>query len=135
MNIQPDIIAWMNRFSTAVRTRDFTAGRKLFSPNLRSFGTLADDVRDLDSLEERQWSITWPKTKHFKFETDSITCHVSDNGCTAIVCSMWSSQRISDGTLRLGRSTIVLVREDIADAWVAIHSHFSLTPLDGGKLD
>ena len=48
---------------------------------------------------------------------------------------MWSSQRISDGTLRQGRSTIVLVRENVADAWVAIHSHFSMTPLDGGQLD
>jgi hypothetical protein len=135
MNIQPDVIAWMDRFSMAVCARDFSAGRKLFSPNVRSFGTLADDVHDLDSLVDRQWSITWQKTQHFKFETDSTTCHVSDNGRTAIIFSKWSSQRSSDGALRQGRSTIVLVREDIADAWVAIHSHFSLTPLDGGQLD
>jgi hypothetical protein len=135
MNTQPDVIAWMNQFSTAVCERDFTAGRKLFSPNVRSFGTLADDIHDLVSLVDRQWSITWQKTQHFEFEPDSTTCHVSDNGCTAIVISKWSSQRSSDGGLRQGRSTIVLVREDIADAWVAIHSHFSMTPLDGGQLD
>ena len=134
MNLPPDVITWMDSFEAAARTRNFSAGRKLFSPNVRSFGTLADDVHDLDSLVDRQWSITWQKTQHFEFEPDSTTCHVSDNGRTAIVFSKWSSQRSSDGGLRQGRSTIVLVREGIADAWVAIHSHFSLTPLDGGQL-
>lgn len=133
MSLPADILAWTERFSAAVRGREQQAARALFADDVRGFGTVARAVDDLPSLARDQWSVVWPMTRDFSFEAESLGHQLSDDGRTAIVTGLWSSRRLSDNLRRDGRATLVLTK-DAAGNWLATHTHFSLTPSDGGAL-
>ncbi len=119
---------WLDGFALAVRRRDFAVGRRLFDPAVVGFGTVADHVCGLDSLEENQWRQVWERTSDFAFDPGSATVVLDGN--LACVAALWRSNGFdARGTsiVRHGRATIVLRRGD-DDSWRAVHTHFSLTP-------
>jgi ketosteroid isomerase-like protein len=119
---------WLRLFSQAVRERDLVSGRKLFHQQVVSFGTVCFRAENLDELVCRQWEIVWPDTQDFDFEYDSTQELVE--GKTALLIAHWHSTG-SKGTQpsvsRHGRATIALKK--MADGWKAIHTHFSIDPL------
>lgn len=128
-----DIASWLESFSQAVRNRDFAAGSELFTENVRAFGTLIHLAEGRVALAHGQWSAVWPRTRGFQFEDDTQQCTLSDDGKTAVVTALWHSYRVSDGTQRNGRATLVL-SNNASHKWLATHTHFSMTPNDGGAL-
>lgn len=132
MTTHPEIQAWTDAFARAVRSCDFAAGRNLFSPTVRAFGTVAPEVAKVADLQAEQWSAVWPSTGGFEFRPGSLQCELSADQRTAVVTGLWSSQRRADGGVREGRATIVLSGD--SGTWLATHSHFSVNPTDGGQL-
>lgn len=116
--------AWLDSFSHCVRTGNLEAGRALFSPEARGFGTVVTEYDNTDDLVERQWGEVWPRTADFTF--DQIQGIWSDEKiCT--VAAAWSSVGIEGRRPRTGRVTLVLRR--CSDGSLrAVHSHFSMTP-------
>lgn len=129
---------WLERFALAVREKDFEAGQSLFQEESQGFGTRATTTRNLRELMDLQWRVIWPNTEGFRFELDEVHAkyRISTSGdlCTVWLC--WSSiarPRIKEQTgpfQRSGRCTIVLARTSVDEPWQAVHSHFSLEPVD-----
>ena len=122
----PDIAAWITEFQTAVRGKDFDAGRRLFAPDAVAFGTFAAAVAGLDNIEREQWREIWPRIRGFTLEPGAT---IGASGDTAWIATGWSSEATApDGRSfrRPGRATFVLERR--AGRWLAVHSHVSLMP-------
>ena len=120
--------SWLKLFSQAVRERDLVSGRKLFLQQVVSFGTVCFRAEGLDELVSRQWEIVWPDTQDFDFEYDSTQELVE--GKTAVLIAHWHSTGFKGHQpliSRRGRATIALKKT--ADGWKAIHTHFSIDPL------
>lgn len=118
---------WLRRFETAVRGRDFEAGRAMFAPEAVAFGTRAEMVRGLEGIIAEQWRHVWPHIHDFRLG-DAV---VHATGDVAWVALPWQTTRPghdASGAARRGRGTFVLQRRD--DGWRAVHSHFSLVPED-----
>lgn len=119
--------AWLRALQACVRARDFDAGRRLFAPDVLAFGTVADFVEGVDRVMERQWLRVWPSIRDFTIRIDEARGAIErDQGWVA---APWDSLGVRpDGTTfpRPGRLTTVLVRSQ--DRWLAVHTHFSLTP-------
>jgi ketosteroid isomerase-like protein len=120
--------AWLETFAKAVRDRDLTAGRAMFSTDVIGFGSVAGRTSGIDDLVNRQWQQVWPVTRDFAFDMRTVAIH--GDGCVSWVASEWSSigQR-PDGTTfkRRGRVTIILQR-CCDERLLAIHTHYSLIP-------
>ena len=117
---------WLEVFQTAVRGRDFAAGRTLFADDAVAFGTWARAVAGLDNIEREQWLNVWPRIRGFHFEPDT---RVNTSGDHAWIAGSWATEVTGpDGQPmhRPGRGTFVLQRRD--GRWLAVHSHFSLLP-------
>jgi uncharacterized protein (TIGR02246 family) len=126
MSAPPEIVAWITAFQSAVRARDFTAGRGLFAPDAVAVGTFAAAVSGLDNIEREQWRQIWPRIRDFTLEPGASVRMAGD---TAWIASGWSSEATApDGRpfRRPGRATFVLERR--AGRWLAVHSHVSLMP-------
>ena len=122
----PEIAGWITAFQTAVRGRDFAAGRALFAPDAIAFGTFAAAVSGLDNIEREQWRQIWPRIRDFTLEPGASVRMAGD---TAWIASGWSSEATApDGRpfRRPGRATFVLERR--GGRWLAVHSHVSLMP-------
>jgi ketosteroid isomerase-like protein len=122
-----DVRDWLRAFAAAVRSRDYAAGRALFAPDVRGFGSVAVLADGLEALEAEQWRRVWDATEGFDFHAGSVAIRVS--GDLALATALWSSTGIDPDRKpypRAGRATLVLARG--ASGWRAVHSHFSFEP-------
>lgn len=118
---------WFRTWEGFVRAVDFDSARRLFDPNVASFGTHAEIVFGIDQLVARQWSAIWPAISDFRFLVDRL--HGEINGAYAWAAVPWTSTGYhQDGTAfdRPGRATVTL-RHD-GTRWLGLHTHFSLKP-------
>jgi ketosteroid isomerase-like protein len=125
---------WLDQFAVCVRNRNLDGGRELFAPDVRAFGTRAEEACGLSDLVQRQWSRVWFNTRGFRFIEESVQEMAADDGSLVCVLALWDSEGLDasrQGFVRRGRCTIVLRRDESSPAGlVAIHTHFSKTPAD-----
>ncbi|HEX8522182.1 MAG TPA: nuclear transport factor 2 family protein [Tepidisphaeraceae bacterium] len=121
-----EIHQWLTNFAQAVREVDFAAGRELFAHDVVSFGTINEMLEGRDVLEQKQWTKVWGQTRGFDFDYPSVRCTVEGHQGWAV--ALWSSQgKNAKGWFdRHGRATFIF--EKRGTKWIAIHSHFSITP-------
>jgi ketosteroid isomerase-like protein len=124
---------WFRRLSEACANVDYEAGRRIFAPDVASFGTKADIVTRLDQLQRNQWEGIWPNIADFRVDPGSVTG--GGDGTAAWGIAVWTSTGFrEDGTSfhRPGRATVALERRKTKSApdgeWLAVHTHFSLNP-------
>lgn len=133
MTAEHAVVAWLDAFADAVRSRDIPRGRTYFAADCRSFGTRAVAVDGLDELVEQQWLPTWMATSGFTFDLDSMSLWSADDGSHLTVAARWTSDGFHGGAprARSGRSSIVLRRDRSGPtpALLAVHSHFSTDPV------
>ena len=119
---------WLLALQDCVRRVDFGAGRRLFAEDVVAFGSRAGTLlHGLDELETQQWSGVWPNIRDFTFALDQLDCRAEND--VALVVVPWTSTGYrADGTSfdRPGRATVVVAHR--GDDWLAVHTHFSLTP-------
>ena len=124
---------WFARLSAACSAVDYEAGRRIFAPDVASFGTKADIVFGARPLQKNQWEGIWPNIEGFEINMSSV--HGGGGGTTAWGISTWTSTGFEENGERFhrpGRATVVLERRKTERApegeWLAVHSHFSLNP-------
>jgi ketosteroid isomerase-like protein len=118
---------WLTEWAARVRARDFAGGRAMCAPDIIAFGTRADVVAGIDRVHDEQWRHVWPVIRDFTVRVDEARGAIA--GDTAWVAAPWDSRGVRpDGSTyaRPGRLTIVLERRD--GRWLAVHTHFSLSP-------
>ncbi|MER3406541.1 MAG: hypothetical protein C4289_16385 [Chloroflexota bacterium] len=126
-NVAQAVRSWLLELQECVRAVDFERARKLFDPEVVSFGTVAGIARGLPALEEHQWRRVWPYIRDFTFDLESLVWDAE--GDTAWAVAVWTSSGFDVGGQpyhRPGRATVVLRRQ--RGAWRAVHTHFSLIP-------
>ncbi len=119
--------AFLEDMQACVRTVDFERAHTLFAEDVVSFGTYATVVNGRDRLEHEQWRNVWPNIRNFTFRLEALRCLGGTSGICLVV--PWDSLgRDADGNTfeRPGRATLLLVERE--SHWVAVHSHFSLSP-------
>ncbi|MBI3637372.1 MAG: nuclear transport factor 2 family protein [Candidatus Rokubacteria bacterium] len=128
---QPDPIAplraWLTAWQERVRAVDFAGGRALCAPDVFGFGTYAEFVDGLDAVEAGQWRHIWSTIRDFTIDAERARGAIA--GDRAWVAAMWTSRGTRpDGSTfpRPGRCTVAFERRD--GRWLAVHTHFSLTP-------
>lgn len=130
--LQDGIREWHERFAASVRGRDFDAGRNLFAPHVKGFGTVVEFAANRRDLEQEQWSRVWPHTAGFRFLPSPVEVLPSADDSQVCVLTLWESEGIRpDGSRfhRRGRCTTVLRRDaSTACGWVAVHTHYSKSP-------
>jgi hypothetical protein len=123
---------WLEAFAARVRARDLDGGRALFDPRCTGYGTRAAEAIGIEALVAQQWSLIWPSTVGFAFDTDTIRTVGEPAGGVVVAMARWSSTAVTDTgqTIeRTGRATIVLQPSTEAPhGLVAVHTHFSETP-------
>lgn len=134
MTTPSPITKWLDQFAACVRNRQIEQGRELFDPGVCAFGTRAEETRNLTELVERQWTRVWLHTHGFRFLNETVEAIASDDDSMICVLALWDSQgEASDGRTftRRGRCSILLRHQATSPlGLVAVHTHFSKTPLD-----
>lgn len=120
------VATWLSAFQDAVAAQDVDAGRELFSDDVQAYGTRTAEMSGLDTLVSRQWRPVWTQTHGFHFTDVDYRRRV---GSCYVVAVRWESHSAS-GRSRRGRCTLVLSGDPLR----CVHSHFSMVPLDGGRL-
>jgi ketosteroid isomerase-like protein len=118
---------WFDALGTCCASEDYEGARGLIAEDVRSFGTKAEIVTGREKLEANQWRGIWPNIADFRFDLDTVVAEGEDGRAWGAV--VWQSTGFDeDGEPfdRPGRATVVLERRE--DAWVAVHTHFSLYP-------
>lgn len=118
---------WLRQLQTCVRAQDFAGGRALCVPELLAFGTRTEMVEGVEQVMERQWRPVWPHIRDFTIDADKARGAI--HGSRGWVAVPWDSLGVRpDGSTfaRPGRLTILF--EQRAGRWLAIHTHFSLSP-------
>jgi ketosteroid isomerase-like protein len=118
---------WFTTLERCVRAVDYDSGRKLFAPEVAAFGTRAEMVTGLDTLQVQQWSGVWPFIEGFTFQLDQLHGDIAEHLAWAAV--PWTSTGFhEDGSAftRPGRATVAFAYRD--GRWIATHTHFSLHP-------
>jgi ketosteroid isomerase-like protein len=123
---EPQVLAWLDDFASAVASRDLERGARLFSPEVLAYGTLTSLMQGRADLLDKQWTPVWNATHSFRFTHVDL---VVPSGTGVVVAARWASTS-EPGTRREGRCTLVLVGEPL----LCVHSHFSMTPQDGARL-
>lgn len=121
-------LEWLRQWETAINEEDFAAARRLFSPDVISFGTLTGFMAGLQELETRQWRKIWPTIKDFKFDNPAILV-TGESASSTVIASLWHSKGKTSGGGwydRKGRATLVLRLEN--NLLVCSHSHLSMDP-------
>ena len=121
------VYKWFSEFGMCCKSRDFSAARKLVSPQVCSFGTKVDLVTSLNELEEQQWKNIWPLMEEFEFLLKKLIAN--GQGDFAWGITPWHSVGFdADGNSfnRPGRATVIL--QKFEENWLAVHTHFSLLP-------
>jgi len=118
---------WFQALERSVRQVDYQAMRQHFAQDVLSFGTRADVVSGLDALVANQWSGIWSKIRDFTIRFEQL--HWGASGDLAWGIAPWNSTGFHpDGTSfpRPGRATVIFERHN--GKWLAVHTHFSLSP-------
>jgi hypothetical protein len=118
--------AWLQAFQDAVASEDFESGRRMFARDVCAYGTRTALMSNLDSLVDHQWTPIWTGTRGFHFTDVDFEAWL---GAGWVVAARWESSSLH-GTRRAGRCTLVLA----GDPPRCVHSHFSMEPLDEGRL-
>jgi len=121
-------LEWLQQWEDLINAADFEGARRLFSPDVVSFGTLVSFMTGLQELEIKQWRNVWPKIKDFKF-ADSKVFPAGGQMSAVVVTCRWQSKGLApDGSWydRKGRATLVLSDEN--GQFRCCHSHLSLDP-------
>ncbi|MGI8550440.1 MAG: YybH family protein [Dehalococcoidia bacterium] len=119
--------AWLLALQDCVRMVDYQSGRRLFADDVVAFGSRVNLLHGLDDLQAAQWSGVWPNISEFSFTLQHLDCRRLGDALLLVV--PWTSTGYHpDGASfdRPGRATVVLHRR--GDVWLAVHTHFSLTP-------
>jgi ketosteroid isomerase-like protein len=119
---------WFERLARHVRAVDFIGARPIFAPDMIAFGTFTDFMVGRDKVEGEQWRNVWPHIDDFRWRTD-IRAIVSPDRLTAIGIAVFDSTGYAaDGGsyARPGRATVVFGRSNVAEDWLALHTHMSL---------
>ncbi|CAN5643455.1 hypothetical protein BH24ACT5_BH24ACT5_06040 [soil metagenome] len=122
---------WVAAWGAEVAGVDMATARARFSPDVVSFGTHAGMVHGIDALHDQQWSNIWPQISEFEFLLDELSVLASPDGLQAVAVVPWSSMGrnpAGDISDRPGQATVVLRRATADDAWLGVHTHFSLRP-------
>ena len=121
------VLEWFARLGRHCAAVDYVSARAIFAPDVRSFGTRAGIVMGLDALQANQWEGIWPNIAGFALDLDGIQAGGDDRCAWGI--ATWTSTGFDEASqpfARPGLATVVLERRD--DAWLAVHTHFSLFP-------
>lgn len=120
---------WLKTWENLINATDYENARRLFSPNVVGFGTVAGTTRGIDQLEKLQWRKVWPTIRNFKFDAPLINMFNHENPNLALIAATWHSDGRSnkDGWYeRRGRVTLIL--ENSGQTLLCIHTHFSMEP-------
>lgn len=120
--------AWFEMLAEHVRSVDYSAARSLFAPDLIAFGTFTDFVEGRAEVEQAQWRNVWGRTDDFRWRPD-IRVIISPDRLQAVGMGVFDSTGYAAGGTaydRPGRATVVLVRRNPEDVFVAQHTHMSL---------
>lgn len=127
VNYVDEVTNWLDDFAGAVATQDFARGSALFDPHVVAYGTRSGAMTSLDELRREQWGPIWTQTRGFRFDQVDAVLGVAGH---FVVAARWES-RSASGRHRHGRCTLVLAGSPLQ----CLHSHFSMTPEDGGQVD
>jgi ketosteroid isomerase-like protein len=83
--------AWLAAWDALVKSVDFVPARALFAPNIASFGTKADVVEGIASLEDNQWRAVWPAIEDFAFDIGGMKVGVSPDRLIAFLIATWTA--------------------------------------------
>ncbi|MBI4257923.1 MAG: nuclear transport factor 2 family protein [Thaumarchaeota archaeon] len=126
-DISVAIREWFERFGRYCASVDYESARRIFAPDVVSFGTKAEIVSGLNHLQKNQWEGIWPNIRDFTFDLHNI--YSSGDGRYAWGITTWAStgfDREGKPFFRPGRATVVLERRE--GEWLAVHTHISLYP-------
>jgi hypothetical protein len=127
VEVPSEVRSWLEEFASAVAAQDFARGRVLFDTEVVAYGTRSGVMTSLDRLQREQWGPIWTRTSGFRFSEVDTVLGAPDGW---VVAARWQS-RSAAGRHRQGRCTLVLTGAPLK----CRHSHFSLTPADGGQVD
>ena len=122
---------WFLRLAEHMQAVDYVGARPLFAEDVLAFGSLGGFLIGRDALEQEQWRKVWATIDGSRFRLDDLRAIVSADRLTAVGMALFDSTGFDEqGTPyeRPGRSTVVLGRSVVDEAWVARHVHFSLSP-------
>ncbi len=135
MATEAEVRDWLVEFAECVRTKDYERGRRLFSPGVYSFGTVAEAAAGLDQLVATQWRQVWGRTRDFTIDLDSAVIETGDDSPFSYAMVSWRSVKADpDGSdpERHGRATLIFCAAPNTPHGIrACHSHFSKTPPGG----
>lgn len=118
---------WFRLLGRYCANEEYEKARAIVADTVVSFGTSANIVAGLASLEENQWANIWPFITDFSFDLDGVRAFGTTNSAWGV--ATWTSTGYhEDGESfhRPGRATVVVSRTP--QGWQAIHTHFSLFP-------
>lgn len=114
----------LGRYCAAV---DYDAAEALFAEDVVSFGTKASVITQRRHLRRQQWEEIWGNIADFRLDLEQIRAGGDER--VAWGMAPWTSTGFDETGAsfdRPGRATVILERFD--DAWLAVHTHFSLVP-------
>ena len=121
--------AWFDALSKHCRTVDYEGARRIFADDMIAFGTFTDFMHGRDPAEQKQGRNVWGTIRNFRYELDKVEAIVAGDRLTAVGMGVWQSDGFypnGDHFDRPGRTTVVLGRKKVGDAFVATHTHMSL---------
>jgi ketosteroid isomerase-like protein len=121
-------LEWLKMWEGFINATDYTNARRLFSPNVTGFGTIAGATMGIDQLEAMQWRKVWPTIRNFRFDNPVLNT-ASTVPKFSIIAATWRSEgQTGRGGWyeRRGRATLIL--EDNSQGLLCVHSHFSMEP-------
>ena len=121
--------AWFDALSRCCRAVDYEGARRIFADDMIAFGTFTDFMHGRDPAEQKQWRNVWGTIRNFRYELDKVEAIVAGDRLTAVGMGVWQSDGFypnGDHFDRPGRTTVVLGRKKVGDAFVATHTHMSL---------
>ena len=121
--------AWFEALARHCRAVDYAGARPIFADDMIAFGTFTDFMHGRDLAEQKQWRNVWGTIRNFRYELDKVEAIVAGDRLTAVGMGVWQSDGYypnGDRFDRPGRTTVVLGRKKVGDAFVATHTHMSL---------
>ena len=124
-----NVKAWFDALARHCRAIDYEGARPIFAEDMIAFGTFTDFMHGRDPAEQKQWRNVWGTIRNFRYDLGKIEAIVSADRLMAVGMGVWQSDGYypnGDRFDRPGRTTVVLGRQKIGDAFVATHTHMSL---------
>lgn len=122
------VIQWLRLFQECVRRRDYETAATLFHSKVVAFGTICQEVTNLDELIEKQWKQRWPINLNFTFQLEQLS--IIQCACPNwVIAVKWQTDPIlTGGEKRNGRCTLLLRSFEAEKKMLCLHSHFSIDP-------